>query len=288
MKLLTTGRRGAATLLLALYLLAAAAGIMALKVATDGVPRHKVPGSSIIYLPSGKFLKYATLGYGSLFADLIYLWSIQYYSNYEIADRFTYLEHIFSIISELDPRYTDPYEIGALIAVAEAQDPELAFRILDMGLAKNPEQWVFPFEAGHIAQMTLKDFERAQRYYEKCLAIPGAPAFVRRLRANAIYKRGDLRTAWETWLEIYDTAPDEEVRKVASNHLYQVKAAIDIDDLTDAVKAFEARFKRLPTALEDLVRTGFRNALPKDMDGQDYVYDPATGAVKAPTIPWKR
>jgi tetratricopeptide (TPR) repeat protein len=288
MQPLTTGRRGAAPVLLVVFLLAAAAGIMALKVATDHIPRAKVPGSSIIYLPSGKYLKYATFGYSSLAADLIYLWSIQYYSNYEIADRFAYLERIFSIISELDPRYTDPYEVGALIAVAEAQDPELALKILDMGLAKNPEQWVFPFEAGHIAQMTLKDFERAQQYYEKCLTIPGAPAFVSRLRANAMYKRGDLQTAWETWLEIYDSAADEEVRKVASNHLYQVKAAIDIGDLTDAVKAFEARFRRLPTTLDDLTRTGIRGALPKDLDGQDYVYDPATGAVKAPTIPWKR
>ena len=281
-------RRGAAPILLIISLLAAAAGIMALKVATDRIPRARVPGSSIIYLPSGKYLKYATFGYSSLAADLIYLWSIQYYSNYEIADRFKYLERIFSIISELDPRYTDPYEVGALIAVAEAGDPELALKILDMGLAKNPDQWVFPFEAGHIAQMTLKDFERAEKYYEKCLAIPGAPVFVSRLRANAIFKRGDLQTAWQTWLEIYDTATDPEVKKVASNHLYQVKAAIDIADLGDAVKAFEARFHRRPAALEDLTRTGIRSALPKDLDGEDYVYDPATGAVKAPTIPWKR
>jgi len=281
-------RRGAAPILLIIALLAAAAGIMALKVATDRIPRARVPGSSIIYLPSGKYLKYATFGYSSLAADLIYLWSIQYYSNYEIADRFKYLERIFSIISELDPRYTDPYEVGALIAVAEAGDPELALKILDMGLAKNPDQWVFPFEAGHIAQMTLKDFERAEKYYEKCLAIPGAPVFVSRLRANAIFKRGDLQTAWQTWLEIYDTATDPEVKKVASNHLYQVKAAIDIADLGDAVKAFEARFHRRPAALEDLTRTGIRSALPKDLDGEDYVYDPATGAVKAPTIPWKR
>jgi len=281
-------RRGAAPILLIIALLAAAAGIMALKVATDRIPRARVPGSSIIYLPSGKYLKYATFGYSSLAADLIYLWSIQYYSNYEIADRFKYLERIFSIISELDPRYTDPYEVGALIAVAEAGDPELALKILDMGLAKNPDQWVFPFEAGHIAQMTLKDFERAEKYYEKCLAIPGAPAFVSRLRANAMFKRGDLQTAWQTWLEIYDTATDPEVKKVASNHLYQVKAAIDIADLGDAVKAFEARFHRRPAALEDLTRTGIRSALPKDLDGEDYVYDPATGAVKAPTIPWKR
>jgi len=45
-----------------------------LKIETDKVLRKKVPGSSIIYLPSGKYLKYATFGYSSLVADLIYIW----------------------------------------------------------------------------------------------------------------------------------------------------------------------------------------------------------------------
>ena len=29
---------------------------------------------------------------------------------------------------------------------------------MDLGLAKNPDQWIFPFEAGHYAQMA-KDYE---------------------------------------------------------------------------------------------------------------------------------
>jgi len=76
---------------------------MGLKLKLDQIPRQKVPGSSIIYLPSGKYLKYATFGYSSMLADLIYIWAIQYYCNYNIPDRFQYLEHIFSIISVLDP-----------------------------------------------------------------------------------------------------------------------------------------------------------------------------------------
>jgi len=104
-----------------------------------------VPGSSIIYLPSGQYLKYATFGYSSLVADLIYLWAIQYYGSFDIPDRFNYLEHIFSIIAELDPKYVDPYEVGALIAVYEAHDANLAFKILDMGLEKILICGFFPF-----------------------------------------------------------------------------------------------------------------------------------------------
>ena len=85
--------------IVALILIVSLAAFMALKVKVDKISRAKIPGSSIIYLPSGKYLKYGTFGYSSLLADLIYLWAIQYYSNYSIKDRFQYLDHIFSVIA---------------------------------------------------------------------------------------------------------------------------------------------------------------------------------------------
>jgi tetratricopeptide (TPR) repeat protein len=284
----SSAKKGTATLLLVAFLMAAAAAFAALKVRTDKVAREKLPGSSIIYIPSGKFLKYATFGYRALAADAIYLWAIQYYSTPTIDDRFDHLDHIFAIINELDPRYQDPYEVGALIAVQEARNPAAAFSILDRGAANNPDQWVYPFNAGHVAMVTLKDFPLAEKYFEQCLKIPGAPEFVERLRANAIFKKGDLRTSWETWLEIYKKAPDERTKKIASNHLYNVKSTIDAAAIEDAAAKYRERFGRPPADLETLLRTGFLREVPKDMDGQDYIYDPATGKVKTVTSPWRR
>lgn len=258
-----------------------------LKVQTDRVPRKKVPGSSIIYLPSGKYLKYVTFGYSSLLADIIYLWAIQYYGSYDIPDRFKYLQHIFSIIAELDPKYTDPYEVGALIAVYDAHHPELAYKILDMGLEKNPEMWIFPFEAGHIAQMQ-KDFERAREYYRKAMEIPGAPPIVKRLYANAAYKTMDYQEAWAMWKEVYETAKEDWVKEIAYNHLYRVKATVDTEALSEAVKKFKEKYGRLPAELSQLVRAGLIKEVPKDLDGKDYGYDQKTGEVKPARVWWKR
>ncbi len=294
-------RRGSTVPLLAL-LLASAAAFTALKGATDRIARAKVPGSSIIYVPSGQFLKYAAFGYRALAADLLYLWAIQYYSTPTIDDRFDHLDHIFAIINELDPRYQDPYEVGSLIAVQEARaahdrrrDDALsvrllrsAFAILDRGAANNPDQWVYPFNAGHIALMTLKDFALAETYFERTMKIPGAPEFVERLRANAMFKKGDLKTAWETWLDIYKRAPDERTRKIASNHLYNVKATIDGAALEAAAARYRERFGRFPADLATLVREGLVGEVPKDLDGRDYVYDPAAGQVRTVISPWKR
>src|SRR6267143_989568 len=56
----------------------------------------------LLYLPAGKYMKVMALGFDGLLADLIYLWSIQYYGNYDIQDRYDYLEHIYDeVITEL-------------------------------------------------------------------------------------------------------------------------------------------------------------------------------------------
>ena len=261
---------------------------MALKLKMDGIPRTKVPGSSIIYMPSGKYLKFASFGNSAMMADLIYIWAIQYYGNYNIRNRFEYLEHIFSIISELDPLYLDPYEVGALIAVYEAKDFELAFKFLDLGLKNNPDQWIFPFQAGHYAQMFLKDFKVAKEYYEKTAIIEGAPSQTKRLAANAAFKMMDYETAWQSWMEIYQTATDDRVIKIAANHLYNVQASRDIQLIKDAINLYAEKFGRRPLTLGQLVRQSLLSSVPKDMDEKDYIYDPQTNEVRTETVWSKR
>ena len=273
---------------LGLVLVLLALSFMGLKVRIERIPRRRIPGSSIIYLPSGKYLKMTTFGFSSLAADLVYIWAIQYYGDTSIPDRFAYFTHIFDVISELDPRYVDPYEIGALIAISDQKDIPLALKILDLGLAKNPDLWIFPFEAGHYAQMYAKDYELAKAYYKKTIEIPGAPDVAKRLYAAASFKTSDLKTAWETWLEVYQTATDDQIKKIASNHLYEVKAAVDAAALKNALEKYRSRYGRLPIDLGQLIRAGLLSALPQDLDGRDYLYDPSTGEIKTQVIPWKR
>jgi tetratricopeptide (TPR) repeat protein len=261
---------------------------MGIKVIVDHIPRAKVAGASIIYIPSGKFLKYATFGYSSLMADLAYLWAIQYYSDYTIAERYDHLDHIFSIIAELDPRYLDPYEVGALIAVYEAKDPYLAFKVLDRGLEKNPDQWIFPYQAGHYAQMILRDYNLAREYYKKAMEIEGAPPITQRLYANAAFKGMDYETAWKNWLEVFKTARDERIKKIAGNHLYQVKSAMDIQMITEGLDLYKQRYGRIPKDLDQLVRRGIMETVPRDFDGNEYLYDADTGEVASRTVWWKR
>jgi tetratricopeptide (TPR) repeat protein len=269
-------------------LLAALLAVSGLKLGLDAVPRKRVPGAGLSYVPSGKYLKAATFGYASFVADVLFVWAIQYYGNPEIEDKFARFEHIFSILAELDPRWVDPYQVGALIALYDAEDPRLSLKMFDLGASKNPKMWIFPLEAGHYAQLYLKDYALAKDYYRKAMAIPGAPAIAKRLYANAAFQTMDLETSWKTWTEVYETSDDPQIRKIASNHLYRIKAAADISRLSRALSAYRERYGTWPGDLDRLGRAGFLNPIPKDLDGRDYVYDPKTGEVRTAVIPWKR
>jgi len=273
---------------LGVLLIVLALAFSGLKLKLDEIPRTKIPGASVLYLPSGKYLKAATFGYSSLAADIIYIWAIQYYGDSSVSNRFDYFTRIFSVISDLDPHYLDPYEIGALIAINDMRSVPLALKVLDMGFAKNPDQWILPLEAGHYAQLYEKDYALAKEYYEKAMSIKGAPAVAKRLYAASAYKTTDLKTAWETWIEVYRTATDEQIKKIASNHLYEVKAAADIGGLKAALEKFKERYGHFPDNLGQLVSAGIISGVPKDLDDKDYLYDKETGEVRTSVIPWKR
>ncbi|HKB08514.1 MAG TPA: tetratricopeptide repeat protein [Candidatus Polarisedimenticolia bacterium] len=234
----------------------------------------------LLYLPSGKYLKVVALGFDGLLADVLYLWSIQYYGNYAIKDRYEYLERIYEqVITELDPHYLDPYFVGALIMTTEGRDPEMALRLLDKGVRANPDKWIVPFEAGFLCYNDLHDYQRAAAYFEKALAIPDVHPLVRRLHAEMFNRAGDKRTSLGEWLEIYRTTDDPYVRNVAWNHAHDLKVDVDLADLRDAVSRFHAREGRPPRRLQEIVQAGLLPALPRDPEERDYSYDAETGQV---------
>ncbi|HKY32173.1 MAG TPA: hypothetical protein VJV23_06530 [Candidatus Polarisedimenticolia bacterium] len=246
--------------------------------------RATADAAQVLYLPSGKYLKVVSLGFPEVLADLIYIWSIQYYGHYEAPDRYRYLEHIYgSVITELDPRYVDPYLIGSMIMSLEAGDHEMALRLLDKGIAANPREWILPFEAGFLCFNVLHDHERAARYFEAALAMPGAPGVIRRLRAEMYNKLGDKRRSLAYWTEVHETAATDYVKDVSWRHVHDLTIEVHLEDLRAAVASYRERHGRLPAGLEALASAGLVAAVPLDPSGNPYRYDPATGAVSSAT-----
>lgn len=245
--------------------------------------RSKVPaGAQVLYLPSGKYLKILSMGYPEVMADIIYIWSIQFYGDYDQTDRFKYLEHIYSnVIGELDPKYVDPYLIGAMIMSIEANDNEMALRLLDKGIAANPEEWILPFDAGFLCYDRVKDYPRAARYFELALKAPGAPGVVKRLHAEMYNKMGDKRASLEYWTEVLGGADNDYVRNVASTHVHDLTIEVDLEILRDAVAAYRSKFGDNPPDLHALVQSRLIGSVPLDPEGSAYQYDRGTGQVRS-------
>ena len=245
--------------------------------------RSKNPaGSQVLYLPSGKYLKITSFGFPEVMADLIYIWSIQYYSHQDAADRFKYLEHIYTnVIGELDPLYVDPYLVGAMIMSMEANDDEMALRLLDKGIAANPDEWILAFNAGFLCYDRLKDYPRATHYFEMAVKSPQVPPVVRRLRAEMYNKMGDKRSSLGYWREIFQGAQSDYIRNVSSMHVHDLTIDVDLEMLRGAVAAWRAQQGGNPPDLAALARAGLIRRVPVDPEGNPYLYNRGTGEVKS-------
>ena len=234
----------------------------------------------LLYLPSGKYLRFVALGFDELLSDLIYLWSIQFYSSYHIDNRYDYLERIYSgVISELDPHYLDPYLLGALIMNVEAHRPDMALRLLDKGIEKNPDVWLLSFEAGFLCYNDIKDFSRAARYFEQALRAPDVHPLVRRMYAEMYNHAGDKATSLRVWSEIFETSEDDYVRRVAWNHVHDLKVEVELDLLRRAVTRYSERSGAPPPRLSVLGPVDGIAGVPLDPEGNPYEYDPVRGEV---------
>lgn len=233
-----------------------------------------------LYLPSGRYLRHASLGYRNLLADALYVWSIQYYST-ERADRWRLLENLYDVITDLDPRFVVGYSIGALILAIEANDGAAALRLLDKGIAANPDTFLLAFEAGFYAR-DAKDWTLASRYFSIAKDKPDAPSFVARWHAYTLDRAGDRKQALKLWSDIQAHSEDAYARQVAERHIQEIQLELQIESLESAVERFRAERGALPRRLEDLVSAGYLSGLPGLPEGKAINYDAATGTITAP------
>ena len=236
----------------------------------------------LLYMPNGKYLKAISLGHAPLLADFVYLWAIQYYSDYTQADRYRYVEHVFGdVIAELDPGYIDPYWLGAIILTTEAKDVDAGLRLLDHGFEKNPSAWILPYLAGWECDRVGR-FDRAAAYFDRAANAPGAPPDLFRLKAGMTARTGNLREAIARWQDVLaDPRNDDEARAIAARQIRALTVRADVQDLDTAIGVYRKQAGRPPRDLGELVRAGILGALPQDPDGQPYAYDPAAGTVSS-------
>lgn len=233
-----------------------------------------------VRLPSSMALRIAALNYRHFVADLLYIWSIQFYASPQNKNRYDYLEPIFNLLTDINPHYKEFYYTGAWIMSTEKRDPEMALRLFDKAIRSFPNDYFLPFEAALMAAQELHDPKRAEIYLEKALAVPGAPVRdLARYRAHMVMLSRDLDGAWTLWKQIESTSTSPEEREIARKHLLSIQYQKEQPLLHKVAELFRQKNGRWPKGFPELVSHGFLKHLPLDYTGQPYRLDPESGAI---------
>lgn len=251
------------------------------EVVLHSVPESNPLGKRVLYLPSESMLRMASLGNDGLVADLLYMWAIQYYSQFDFREKFLYLDTVFNLITDLDPLYKDPYRIGAMIMSLQkygdrAAHKEAIVGLYEKGIAAMPDDWEIAEIAAWDAHLVMQDKELAVRWMGIAADRPDAPNTIKRIYARW---RDDIH-GWtvedsiEYWEEVVAGAQNKVERNLATSHLYDSYVTFHRRTLDPLLAAYFERTGRCPESWQDVVDAGMIATVPLDSLGNPYGIDP--------------
>jgi len=171
---------------------------------------HQDQEEKLLYLPSGKYLKPASLGFDSLIADLLWIKAIGYFGGHYLTDRsYKWLYHILDLVTTLDPYFKYPYEFGGIVLALEEGDPNQSTALMQKGIRYYPEYWRLYFYLGFNYFYYHKDVKQASQYMTKAAQLPGHPTYLPKLAASLLTQSGDKESALNFLKQLYENTEDE-------------------------------------------------------------------------------
>ena len=179
----------------------------------------------VLYLPSGKGLKLISFGFKNALADILWFNTVSYFGKHYRLDRdYTWLGHMCSLITELDPHARQIVEFCSLMLAWEAQKTAAALAILKRGLQAEPGYWRYYYLRGMTYAFFLKNSNLAREDFVAGTKLPGSPVFMAKLASKKI-ALGDPNTAIEFLQEVIASASDQTQRRALMRQLNKLKGA---------------------------------------------------------------
>ncbi len=238
----------------------------------------------------GAKLKGYALGFEGLIADWYWMQSLQYIGDKIIKnpDKNISVENLNELnprllyyyldnATTLDPKFTIAYGYGA--TVLPAIDSEQAIKILQKGIAGNPDEWRLYHYLGYI-YWKLKRYEEAAAIYAQGAAVKNAPDWMKIMGARMKSDGGSRETARALYRQTAETA-DSETRKVAENRLLELDSLDERDAVRPVLQDFKAKAGRCANNWREILPLLKSIKLPEGKDfriDNDYNLVDPTGA----------
>jgi hypothetical protein len=237
-------------------------------------------------LPRGEVLRPALLGYHHLGADLLWLRIVQVLGEQVVTPKdYEWLYHALDVVTTLDPQYAYVYDAGGTVLAELGGRVDLSNRLLEKGIAANPEVWRLPFVLAFNHFFHLQDYIKAGEYMAQAARIPGHPPYVETLAARLYVEGGSPALALQYLEAMIQQATDQQLRDIYIEKYKEVVIARDLRLLEDTVERYRKSHGKLPARLLDLVTDGLLPAIPEEPFGGEYRLNPRTGEVSSSTHP---
>ena len=229
------------------------------------------------FLPSGKALRAASLGYEPLVADLLWVRATMMFGEHYGADGdrrwYGWLYHLVDLATDLEPDFRAAYKYGAGMLRANGVFVEQSSLLFQKGMRGVPDEWYFPMGIAMNAFMYRDDKETAARYMRQAASLPGAPFYLRNLAASLLTDSNQLDTALAFLREELRNLPPGNARtavkvKIFETEYLKVKARAE-----EVVADWRRRTGHYPTDPDEL-----GEALPPDPLGGRWEWDLAPDA----------
>ena len=271
-------KRQVTVLAAGLLIVAGAASGILLRV-VDHVRTHATL-QEVLYVPSPKILKRASLGYDGLLADIYWTRAVQYYGgkHHMGGGNYQLLWPLLNITTQLDPHLIPAYAFGStFLSMAPpggAGLPRRAIELVQYGIQNNADDWHLYYDLGYL-YYDLKDYRGAADAFERGSKVSNANPLLKVLAARSAQHGGEPQTAQLLWTSVLETTHEKHLRANAIWHLRALQADQDTKDLERVVNTYRERTGRFPANFEELVRAGWLRSLPVDPRGEEYQIDSA-------------
>ena len=228
-----------------------------------------------LYL-TGKAARRMSLSFNGLAADWYWMRSLQYVGkkllnapedividNLGQQLNMKLLAQLLDTATTLDPEFLEPYEYAAI--VLPTIDVQQAIRITQKGIDANPNAWRLYHQLGYI-YWQQQDYQAASEIYGRGAEIPGAPAWMKAMKAKVLAEGGSRATAREIYTRMYEQSSEEHIKDMAHKRLAQLDSLDQRDALRKLLLAYKTRFGQCPSSWKDLAQPFRVYKIPVDAE----------------------
>ncbi len=176
---------------------------------------------------SASFFKFASIGYWPAVTDWFWIQNLQMIGSDEHPPELKpFAYRFFELATDLDPRFFDFYEQASTTFGFLFQSPQDAIHFLEKGVKHLKPEWRNAFRLhlmlSYYYGYELNDWQKCKEHYLAASNLPGAPAYLQRMKSWLDQKGSEKELARRILMILISSTENELLKKEYEKKLKQL------------------------------------------------------------------